>query len=262
MNGADFEAATLALVEARLNSRPIASWSNAWMPVDIDEAYQLQRAVADELGATCGWKVAAVTAAQQKALGVAGPVSAGMLAPWFADSPARWPRARFIAPVLECEFAFELGADLPPRDDPYTRAEVEAAVSALRIGLEIVDPRLPRGLGVHAELADAFNSGGYVVGAATKNWQHLDFASQGIVLYATEPEHAAEIARGSGRAILEGNLFETVVMLANAQPKFVRGLQRGDIVTTGTCTGAVPAVHGKGYMADFGELGKVSLSLD
>ncbi len=262
MNGADFEAATFALVEARLNSRPIASWPNAWLPADVGEAYRLQRAVADELGATRGWKVAAVTAAQQQALGLSGPVSAGLLAPWFTDSPARWPRSRYIAPMLECEFAFELGADVPPRDAPYTRAEVKAAVRAMRIGLEVVDTRLPRGLGVHAELADAFNSGAYVVGAATTDWRHIDFVTQGVVLRATDPGHAGEIARGSGSAILDGDLFETVVMLANAQPRLVRGLQRGDLITTGTCTGAVPAVHGNGYVADFGELGQVALTLD
>ena len=262
MNGADFEAATLALAEARLNSRTIASWPHEWLPADIDEAYRLQRAVADRLGPTRGWKIAAVTEVQRKNQGLASPISAGMLAPWFSESPAVWPRARYIAPLLECEFAFELGADLPPRDAPYSRDEVAAATRAMRIGLELVDPRLPRGLTVAAELADAFNNGGYVVGPATTDWHRINFFNQGIVLYATDPEHAGEIARGSGRAILDGDLFEAVVMMANSQPRLARGLQRGDIVTTGTCTGAVPAVHGKGYEADFGELGKVSLRLD
>ena len=61
--------------------------------------------------------------------------------------------ADFIAPKLECEFAFELARDLPPRPErAYSRDEVRAAIGALRIAVEIVDSRLPRGLGALAEL--------------------------------------------------------------------------------------------------------------
>jgi len=57
--------------------------------------------------------------------------------------------------------------------------------------------------------------------------------------------------------ILDGDPFGTVVMLANAPPDTARGLVAGDIVTTGSCTGA-PSLPGPGaYRADFGRLGGV-----
>ena len=168
--------------------------------------------------------------------------------------------AEFIAPRLECEFAFELARDLPPRPArPYSREEVASATLALRIGVEVVDWRLPRGLGALAELTDGFNNGAYVCGAAIADWRDLDLGATEIVLRRSHDGRTEDIAEGSGRAILDGDPFGTVVMLANAPPDSSRGLAAGDIVTTGSCTGA-PLVPGEGaYRADFARLGSIEL---
>jgi 2-keto-4-pentenoate hydratase len=65
-----------------------------------------------------------------------------------------------------------------------------------------------------------------------------------------------EIARGVGSAIL-GDPLAAVVMLANGQPKDGEGLRAGQIVTTGSCTGALPIAAGVEAVADFGALGEV-----
>lgn len=268
MNPACLEAARAALVAARRTARAIAYWPAEWQPDDLEAAYRLQSAIASDLGPVGGWKIAAVTAAQRASLGVARPLGAPVPAAWMRDADrnaAEFGVAEFIAPKLECEFAFELGRDLPPRPQaPYSRAEVEAAVVALRLAIEVVDSRLPRGSGTLAELADAFNSGALVCGRALRDWQGLDFAATRIVLHALgtgEPAGAAgsELALGSGAAILDGDPFGTVVMLANAQPSGGAGLRAGHVVTTGSCTGA-PPLPGPGlYRAEFDGLGSVEV---
>jgi 2-keto-4-pentenoate hydratase len=262
MNDSDFSTAVEALVQARREARPIGVFPAAWSPHDLAEAYRLQRAVAKSFGEVCGWKVAVLTSAQQQPLGLQAPVSAPLLSAWCAASPAHWRRDAFITPLLECEFAFELGRDLPPRPKAYSRAEVSEAVAALRIVMEVVDHRVPRGLPVLVELADGFNNGAFVIGPSITDWRQIDFASQGIVLRATGSGQRTEIALGSGHAILEGDLLGALVMMANSQPAMERGLKAGDIVTTGSCTGALPPLHGASYEADFGELGRVELHLD
>src|SRR5450755_700703 len=262
MDDSTFDAACTALVAARREARAIESWPAGRVPRDLAEAYRLQAAVTRELGAIGGWKVAAVTPAQRETLGVDVAIGAPLLQPWMHDvrrGAAELRGADFIAPKLECEFAFELARDLPPRPDkPYSRKEVEAAILALRIAVEIVDSRLPRGLGALAELADAFNNGAFVAGPRIHAWHQLDFATLAIVLTRTHGERVDEIARGSGAAILDGDPFGTVVMLANAPPASARGLLAGDIVTTGSCSGA-PRLPGVGsYRADFGALGSVA----
>ena len=218
MNDIDFDLARAQLAGARRDARAIPAWPAARIPGDLAEAYRLQAAVASDLGAIGGWKVAAVTPAQRESLGVPVPIAGPLLAPWMHDARAERPTlhaARFIAPKLECEFAFELARDLPPRPArPYSREEVGAAIAALRIAVE-------------------------------------------IVLTRSHDGSRAEVASGSGAAILEGDPFGTVVMLANAPADAKRGLAAGAIVTTGSCTGA-PLLPSPGdYRAEFATLGSV-----
>ena len=261
MNDIDFDLARSELAGARRDARAITTWPAARVPRDLAEAYRLQAAVARELGAVGGWKVAAVTPAQRESLGVPTPIAGPLLRPWMHDAragAASLSAAAFIAPKLECEFAFELARDLPPRPgQPYSRDEVRAAVAALRIAVEIVDSRLPRGLGALAELTDAFNNGGFVAGPAIVDWHALDLGRIQIVLTRGHGGAREEVARGSGKAILDGDPFGTVVLLANAPADASRGLVAGTIVTTGSCTGA-PSLPGPGdYRAEFATLGSV-----
>ena len=261
MDSTNFEPARAELTGARRDARAIADWPADGKPADLAQAYRLQAAVASGLGDVVGWKVAAVTDGQRRALGVDRPVGAPLLRRWMHDArsaPATLRLADFIAPRLECEFAFELARDLPPRPAAaYTRAEVAAAIGALRLGVEIVDWRVPRGLGALTELADGFNNGAYIAGPAVVAWSGIDLGAIGIVLSRTHEGRSEDIADGNGRAIVDGDPFATVVMLANAPPDARRGLAAGDIVTTGSCTGA-PLVPGEGsYRAEFAGLGSV-----
>jgi len=259
MNRADFEAARAALVQARRGARAIPECPPAWRPEDLGEAYRLQAAVIAELGGGAGWKIAAITPEQRRTLGVAQPIASAIPLAMISDAslgPASLRFADFIAPKIECEIAFEFRRDLPPRPaQTYTRREVAAAIEAMRLAIELVDPRWPAGSGTLAELADGFNNGALVAGAAHADWDATDFARLAIVLVREHEGRRDEVARGSAAAILDGDPFATVVMLANAPPDASRGLRAGDIVTTGSCTGA-PSLPGPGaYRADFAQLG-------
>jgi 2-keto-4-pentenoate hydratase len=265
MNDKDFEAARSALVEARRSARGLLQWPSPRLPADLPEAYRLQAAVLEAFGPIGAWKVGALSAEQQGTMGLASPVAGPIPASLLRDAraaPATYRFADFIAPLIECEFAFELDDDLPPRADAaYTREEVAASTLALRIAIELVDPRLPRGSGALAELADGFNNGGLIVGAQQREWRDLDYAKIDIVVTSDAGGKRSDMARGNGRAILSGDPFGAVVLLANTQPPG-RGLRAGDIVTTGSCTGA-PRLPGPGhYRAEFAGLGVVELALE
>lgn len=263
MTDSDFDAARAALVDARRHARALVLYPAAWMPADLAEAYRLQTAVIAGLGPIGAWKIAGVTPQQREAMGVAAPVASPL--PFVEDGTVAPPALRlaaFVAPKIECEFAFELGADLPARSAPYSRDEVAGAVASMRLAIEIVDSRLPLRSGTLAELADGFNNGSFVPGARLADWRSLDLGAIGIVLTHTDSASSAlEFARGSGRAILEGDPFGAMVMLANAQPPG-RGLRAGHIVTTGSCTGAPPVTRPGLYRAVFDGLGDVALTIE
>jgi len=260
MNDTDFQAARAALREARRSGRCLERVEPAWVPQDLARAMDLQRSVATELGAVRGWKISGLTADQQRAMGVTTPLAAPLLDPWVRPSgDATFARRQFVRPRLECEFAFELKTALPSRREPYTRPEVEAAIGALRIGVEVVDSRLPIGSPVLMELADDLNNGAYVLGTANPAWQRIRYAQQAIALRWHDGTKTTEIATGNGRPILDGDPVAAVVLLANLAALAPRGLCAGDVVTTGSCTGAV-AIPGAGeFEADFGTLGSVRL---
>jgi 2-keto-4-pentenoate hydratase len=220
-----------------------------------------------ELGGGAGWKVAAITPEQRRTLGVPQPIASALPLAMLHDASIRPPTLRFadfIAPKIECEIAFQLRRDLPARaDEPYSRAEVAAAMATMRLAIEIVDPRWPAGSGTLAEIADGFNNGALAAGPRFEDWQEIAFDDVDIVLTAAPPGRPPhQLALGSARAILDGDPFATVVMLANAQPEGSPGLRAGDIVTTGSCTGA-PRVPGPGlYRAEFSDLGSVELRFE
>jgi len=265
MNANDFTAATLALIEARREARAVDPLPASWLPGELAIAYRMQRAIARPLGEVRGWKVAALTAAQQQAMAVPGPVAGPLLAPWVQHSAGRLSLANFVAPKLECEFAFELVRDLPERGagtKPYTRSEVEAAIGHLRIGIEVCDSRLPANVPTLIQLADGFNNGAYIVGPASADWNHVDYAEQEIVLRAVVDGQRIELARGNGRPILDGDPVGALLLLANAQPPGYGGLRAGQFVTTGSCTGAVAVPGPCAVEADFGALGVVRLRFE
>lgn len=254
MPGTDVDSIVAALTQARRQAQPMALALPDWAPGDLEAAYALQRAAVDALGGAAGFKVSALAPAQQAAMGVAAPVAGALPRAYVSNSPAGLAPSQFRQPLLECEFAWELKHDLPARDAPYVREEVEAAVAALRIAVEVCDTRLSVGAPLLAQLADGFNNGAFVVGPACAHWQTLDFAEHTITLH----HEGRELARGNGRAILDGDPLGALVLMANLRPT-LGGLRAGQVVTTGTCTPPV-ALPGPGRVeADFGHLGRVHL---
>ena len=146
--------------------------SAGWRPDDLAEAYRLQAAVIAELGGGAGWKIAAITP-EQRAPGRAAADRRGHSRWRRCTTPALRPAslrfADFIAPKIECEIAFSSVATCRRAPASRTRAnEVAAAIEAMRLAIEIVDPRWPAGSGTLAELADGFNNGALVAGPALR----------------------------------------------------------------------------------------------
>jgi 2-keto-4-pentenoate hydratase len=251
-----------ALAHARLSAREMALDPAAWLPADLDAAYALQQAVSAQLGPIAAWKVSALSAAAQRQMGVSRPIAAALPARYVASSPAHFNRSAWRHPLLECEFAFQLLHDLPVRSRPYSRDEVEHAIGALCLAIEVCDSRLPPASPLLAQLADGFNNGALVTTPALADWRSVDYAGQAICLRFTPDgagEPARELARGNGGPILDGDPVAALVLMANLQPQPYGGLRAGQVVTTGTCTGAV-ALPGAGRVeADFGALGSVHL---
>ncbi|MCM0018963.1 MAG: hypothetical protein NBV67_03125 [Tagaea sp.] len=254
MSEFDPRAAGAGLLAARRASKRLGGRTT---PETLDEAYAIQDALARAVGQPVpGWKVGNLTREQRYRSGIPTPISAPLLAPWTRSSPARFERAAFVdAPALECEFAFELAVDIPPRPAPYTREEIVPRIAAVRPAIEIVDKRIADATPVEA-LADCMASGGFVFGSPILEWRRLDLSNAAVALAIDN----ARVAWGIGATIL-GDPLLALVELANTPPPWTR-LTAGQIVTTGSCTGITPIAGPCTAKADFGPLGMVEIRFD
>jgi 2-keto-4-pentenoate hydratase len=222
----------------------------------VEEAYRIQSQLAARAGnAVRGWKVTALNIEQQRGYLTDRPVAGALLSPFVHAAPSVLSAAQFVVPLLECEVAFLLGADLPPRDQDYTRGEIEAAVEAVVPAMEIADSRWPADAPDLLKLADSMGNGAFIAGTPVRDWRRLDLDNLAVTL----THDGAVVERGSSTRIL-GNPLLAVMALANAQPLPAGGLKRGQIVTTGTCTTPIPPKRGV-YVGEFGALGTLRLDI-
>jgi len=206
-----------------------------------------------------GWKVGAAAKEIQEAEGVPEPMPGRLSQKGVYASPARLPGELFINyRCSECEFAFRLGADLPPRAEAYTEAEVADAVAALLPALEIGDTVFEDWYGASNYLGSAMDNGGaaaFVYGAPLADWRGFDLPNAKIDLHL----NGVYIKSGYGRAAM-GHPLTSLTWMANWLRRRGQGLRAGDVVSTGTCTGHFFAAPGDTLVVDYGPLGQVSVT--
>ncbi|SRR5690606_23424148 len=238
------------LLEARSDGRR-AQLPEREVIKDEEGAYAVQDAVVRSLGTIGGWKV-----------GAASPEATPLCAP-LPRSSIRQGRTRMAAGqsrdvAVEAEIAFRIGRDLPPRERPYERQEVEQAIAAAMPAIEIVDsrwqgwPDIPPLL----HLADHQANVALICGRETRNWQQLALTRQPVTL--TIDGNVVVEQEGGNKA---GDLIRLVTWLANHAAARCGGLRQGDVVTTGSCTGVEFASSGSTVMAEFRDLGFADVSL-
>jgi 2-keto-4-pentenoate hydratase len=238
--------AAAALANAR-KGPAIASLPADGIPWSEADSYQIQDAVMAKLGEKIGgWKV-----------GIS-PVGGHFVAPIYAStvhpSPASLPASGFKLIGIECEIGFRFNKALPARPQPYMRDEVLDAAS-LHPTIEVVDSRYRdfRSLDRLQVLADNFNNGALVYGAAAKEWDGIDLTHPPIEVTADGKPFADCTGLRAGTPI---DLVVAAVAHANRRG----GIAAGTLITTGTHTGLVFTEPGVKIVADFGKLGRVEVS--
>jgi 2-keto-4-pentenoate hydratase len=170
----EIAAAAHVLHEARRAGTTIDALPDACRPRTLDEGYAVQDAlVALEGARVVGWKLGATTPYWQKRASLTEPMAGRLLEPSVHHGGATLAGRGFHLRMVECEYAFRLARDLPPRDAPYSRDEVEDACAAVHGCIEVADSRFARGLLVDTPslVADNVLAGAYVVGPEIEGWR-------------------------------------------------------------------------------------------
>ncbi len=226
-------------------------------PRTLNQAYAVQTAFVASLGIeTGGWKIGCTSEAARSILKAKSPFAGRVLLTRCFASGTEIPNFSYPMRGIEGEFAFVLGKSLKPRARPYTRAEIEAAVADLHLAIEIVDSRYTdwRKVTLPEIVADLGANGALVLGNPVRNWRRYDLAEIAVTMRSG----GRIVGKGHGADAL-GNPLDALRWLAN-NPATKDGLQAGEIVSTGTCTGFYQSAPGDKVSCTFGPLGKVALA--
>ncbi len=257
MTAHDVETAAALLDGARRSGTWLDDLPPARTPHSIDDAYRVQAAVTRRCARIpAGWKIGATSIATQSLLGTPEPILGRMFADTILRSPAIVREQRPDVLIVEAEFAFTMQATLPARTAPYADDEVVAAIGTMVPALEYIGSVFVRRAGrpIIDILVDNAGHGGLVLGIATTDWTPAALPAHPVRLEMD----GRTLAAGDGSAVL-GSPITCLVWLANALSARGIDLAAGEIVTTGTCTGAQAVEGDVDIVGDFGIYGNVSM---
>ena len=240
------------LLEARCTAAPLVDLPEALRPASLEEACFVQDAMARALepNGVRAWKVGAP-------MPDATPMFGPMISAWIADDASVLTEPRYRLRGLEAEISFLIGHDLPPRQAPYTREEIVAAIASCHPAIEELEAGVtdPLKVGRFTMIGDLQMHGGFVHGPAIANWERIDFARESVSLALDGNVRVERTASNSAGT----DLLRLVIYLANEGAARTGGLKRGDWITTGSWTGNTFASAGSQVNVRFSTAGSVSL---
>lgn len=237
----------------------------ALRPHDTITGHAIQAALPDVADRpVVGWKIAATSAAGQAHIQVDGPLAGRILDDFVQPMGTTLSLAGNRMRVVEPEFAFRMGAPLPPRPAPYAADEVLDAVASLHPAFELPDSRFAAfaRAGKAQLLADDACCGRFAFGAAAPAaWRTFDLAAHRVQATVLDADGRLRYARdGEGRALL-GDPLTALTWLANELSALGIGLRAGDWASCGTCMVPLEVLPGDRVVADYGTLGRIEIGL-
>ena len=258
------EAAEL-LWACRRSGTVIDALPNALRPHDTAAGHAIQAALPLVAGRpVIGWKIAATSAAGQAHVQVDGPLAGRILEGFVQPIGATLSLVGNRMRVVEPEFAFRMGSDLPPRATPYTVGDVMAAVASLHAAFELPDSRFSdfASAGMAQLIADNACCGVFAFGPALPPmWREVDLAAHRVHATVRGADGSVRYTRdGEGRALL-GDPRIALTWLANELSSLGVGLRAGDLASCGTCMVPLAILPGDHVEADYGTFGRISISI-
>ncbi|MEC9346838.1 MAG: fumarylacetoacetate hydrolase family protein [Pseudomonadota bacterium] len=203
-------------------------------PDSLAAAYKVQQALVRRFRLRglqpLGHKIALSARKMQELVNIDRPVGGAIIADRLLTSPARVKSRLYGRLGVECEVAVRLSRDLAPSDEPYTEAEIIAAVDCVSAAFEIVDDRHAdyHGLSAFDLVADNAWNAGIVIGEPVQleDWGSLSTATASLVV------DGEKVGEGVGSDAM-GHPFNGLLTLANELTAHGITLKQGEWVLTG-----------------------------
>ena len=232
-------------------------------PMSVDQAYALQTACTVASGDTIsGYKIGATSDETLGVLGLTepfyGPIYTKYTSYTQPDKPLDLPLIAAHNSRVEAEFVACLKNPIQRKEKDIVLEELLEHIEWVASGFEFVGSRYtpPTGSRGTSVIADFGAHQHSVIGAPYREWRSLDLRSHEVSLTI----NGDNIASGHSGLSIYGHPLSLVCWLLN-QPAMSQGLGAGQIISCGTCTGAVAVKPGDVVVANYGELGTLAVSI-
>ena len=140
-------------------------------------------------------------------------------------------------PYLEPEFSFKIKNNIDLSKIPYSFDEIYNSIDSVLPSIEIVDSRFHdwKIVGINNLIADNGVNAYWIYGEEKKDLRKFDFSNHSVKVYINNKL----VEKGNSRDVLE-NPINSLNWLINSLKKYNGTLYKGDYVSTGTCTVAIP----------------------
>ncbi|SDY50429.1 2-keto-4-pentenoate hydratase [Collimonas sp. OK242] len=242
-------AAAAILAQRRRSGAQGARLPLSLRPPDAAAALAVQALVSEQLGdKIAGWKCGLPVDGQP----VVAPIYAGTV----YHGGACAARVRGGQVRVEPELAFVLAQNLPARSSPYSAAEIDAAIGATYLALELIDSRYsePDEAGFIENLADGLLNQGLYLGPQVD----IEAAHAAAELAIRISIASQETSQLSGRHPAV-NPRAPLYWLAEFLRARGQGLQAGQAVITGSYAGSFSLPVAQDIAIRYGDLGELAV---
>jgi 2-keto-4-pentenoate hydratase len=235
------------VLNARRTAIAIAPIRDVLPSPTVADAYAIQRFNVERGRAagdrTVGRKIGLTSEAVQRQLGVDAPDSGWLWSSTSFGDGATIDRSKLIAPRVEAEIAFVLGADITESDMPMDR--IAAAVEWVMPALEIVDSAIADwNITLVDTVADNASGWGFVLGGPQRRLADLSLPTIGMTL----KRNGRIESRGQGSATM-GNPLNALAWLAGHAVALKEPLRAGEIILSGSLGPVLQASAGDQFEA-------------
>ncbi|MBT2268968.1 2-keto-4-pentenoate hydratase [Rhodococcus erythropolis] len=253
----DVRSAATELLRAEAQQTDRHPITDEWPELDLATAYEVQaQLIADKVASgekIVGVKLGLTSRAKQQRMGISSPLTAWLTDGMVLEAGVPIPTEKLIHPRVEPEIVFVMGERLA--GPGVTAATAMASVRSVFAGVEVIDSRyIDFKFTLPDVVADNASSSRFVIGSVERDPRELDLALEACVLQV----NGVVVDSATGAAV-QGHPAEALALAANALADRGLAIEAGWIVLTGGLTDAVFVRPGEQIVAEFTNLGSVTV---
>ena len=265
MNKEKYRKAANILFNCRINKKRLDKLPIDCIPNNIEEAYKIQ----DELkilyltlkdNYTIGKKVGCTNKLAQKQINVEEPFYGNLFSKYSSMSGCRLMSNNFSKPYLEPEFSFRIKEDINITKAPFTFDQIANFTDTVMGSVEIVDFRFNmefKNIGINNLISTNAASEYWIKGLKEFKLNEINLSNHPVKVFINN--NLMDVGNSSN---VLGNPLNSLLWLVNKLSLKGEALLKGNVVSTGTCTVAIPLEKNYKVKIDFANMGNIDFQFN